>query len=47
MFIGGFVSTVQLTNTLLGNKPIKLWFIDTGYQLVCYAAMGVILAMWR
>ena len=21
----GFVSTVQLTNTLLGNKPIKLW----------------------
>jgi hypothetical protein len=25
----GFVATVQLTNTLFGNKPIKLWFIDT------------------
>ncbi len=43
----GFVSTVQLTNTLFGNKPIKLWFIDTGYQLVCYALMGVILSMWK
>jgi hypothetical protein len=43
----GFVSTVQLTNTLFGNKSLKLWFIDTGYQLVCYALMGVILSMWK
>ncbi len=43
----GFVSTVQFTNTLFGNKPLKLWFIDTGYQLVCFVVMGVILAMWR
>lgn len=44
---GGFVATVQLTNTLFSHKPIKLWFIDTGYQLICYVAMGAILSLWR
>jgi hypothetical protein len=42
----GFVMTVQFTNTLFGMKPIKLFLIDTGYQLVCYAAMGAILGVW-
>jgi hypothetical protein len=42
-----FVSMVQLTNTLFGSKPVKLWMIDTGYQLACYLGMGAILAMWR
>ena len=43
----GFVATVQLTGTLFGHKPLKVWFIDTGYQLICYLVTGVILAMWR
>jgi hypothetical protein len=43
----GFVATVQFTNTLFGKKPMKLFLIDTGYQLVCYLAMGVIIALWR
>ena len=42
----GFVATVQLTGTLFSKQPIKLFLINTGYQLVCYLAMGAILAKW-
>ena len=42
----GFVATVQLTGTLFGKQPLKLFLINTGYQLVCYLAMGGILAKW-
>jgi Protein of unknown function (DUF1761) len=42
----GFVTTVQLTATLFGRKPIKVYLIDTGYQLGCYLVMGAILAKW-
>jgi hypothetical protein len=42
----GFVTTVQLTSMLFKKRPIKLYLIDTGYQLVCYLVMGAILAKW-
>jgi hypothetical protein len=42
----GFVATVQLTDVLFAKKPAKLYLINTGYQLVCYLAMGAILGMW-
>ena len=42
----GFVATVQLTDTLFGKRPIKLFLINTGYQLVCYLVMGAILGKW-
>jgi MFS-type transporter involved in bile tolerance (Atg22 family) len=42
----GFVATVQLTGALFGRQPIKLFLINTGYQLVCYLTMGGILAVW-
>jgi len=42
----GFVTTVQLTAKLFGNQPTKLYLINTGYQLVCYLAMGAILGEW-
>jgi hypothetical protein len=42
----GFVTTVQLTGALFGKQPAKLYLINTGYQLVCYLAMGAILAVW-
>jgi hypothetical protein len=42
----GFVTTVQLTAKLFGNQSTNLYLINTGYQLVCYLAMGAILAAW-
>ena len=42
----GFVATVQLTEVLFAKKPVKLYLINTGYQMVCYLAMGAILAVW-
>jgi len=41
-----FVMTVQLTDKLFGDRPLKLFLINTGYQLVCYLAMGAILGQW-
>lgn len=43
----GFVATVQLTGALFTKQSMKLFAINTGYQLVCYLAMGTILAVWR
>jgi uncharacterized protein DUF1761 len=43
----GFVATVQLTGALFAKQSMRLFAINTGYQLVCYLAMGVILALWR
>ena len=43
----GFVTTVQLTAKLFGNQSTRLYLINTGYQLVCYLAMGAILGVWQ
>ena len=43
----GFVTTVQLTNSLFSRQPAKLYAIKTGYQLVCFLAMGAIMGAWR
>ena len=43
----GFVATVQLTGALFMKQSMKLFAINTGYQLVCYLVMGVILTAWR
>lgn len=43
----GFVATVQLTSVLFMRQSLKLFAINTGYQLVCYLAMGAILVAWR
>ena len=42
----GFVATVQLTDSLFSKKPAKLFLINTGYQLVCYLAMGAMIGAW-
>jgi len=43
----GFVATVQFTGALFSKQSMKLFAINTGYQLVCYLATGAILALWR
>jgi len=43
----GFVTTVQLTGVLFMKQSMKLFAINTGYQLASYLAMGAILTVWR
>jgi hypothetical protein len=43
----GFVATVQFTGALFMKQSMKLFAINTGYQLVCYLVMGVILTVWK
>jgi len=43
----GFVATVQFTGGLFTKQSMKLFGINTGYQLVCYLVMGVILTLWH
>jgi hypothetical protein len=43
----GFVATVQFTGALFARQSMKLFAINTGYQLVCYLVMAVILTVWR
>ena len=43
----GFVATVQFTGALFAKQSMKLFAINTGYQLVCYLTMGAILVLWR
>ncbi len=43
----GFVATVQFTSALFTKQSVKLFGINTGYQLVCYLVMGAILSAWQ
>jgi len=43
----GFVATVQFTSALFMKHSMKLFAINTGYQLVCYLVMGSILTVWK
>ena len=42
----GFVATIMFINVLYENKPLKLWAINAGYQLVVLIVVGAILATW-
>jgi hypothetical protein len=43
----GFVATVQFTGALFARQSMKLFAINTGYQLACYLVMGAILVLWK
>jgi uncharacterized protein DUF1761 len=43
----GFVATVQFTGALFAKQTMKLFAINTGYQLVCYLVMSAILTVRR
>ena len=42
----GFSATVGLTNNRFSDKPISVWVIDAGYQVVSVATMAVVLGLW-
>ncbi len=41
----GFIAPVQLTDVLYGKKNLKLYAINTGYQLASLLTMGAVLGM--
>ncbi len=41
----GFVAPVQFTDVIFGSKKMKLFLINTGYQLAALLAMGVVLGI--
>ncbi len=43
----GFVATVQFTGALYTKQSMKLFGVNTGYQLICYLVMGAILTLWQ
>lgn len=43
----GFVVTTTLAGVLFEGSRWGLYFIYNGYQLLSFAAMGIILAVWR
>jgi hypothetical protein len=42
----GFVAVTTLSQTMHEHRPLKLWLIGSGYQLVALLIMGAILAAW-
>jgi hypothetical protein len=43
----GFSAMAFATTHLFEHKPVGLWLIVSGYQLVYQAAAAVIIALWR
>ena len=43
----GFVAAISLIHNLFAQRPIILWFIDSGYVLLAFLISGAILAEWR
>lgn len=43
----GFQASTSYTTSLFSNRPTRLWFIDSGYNLVSAIMAGLILGGWR
>ncbi len=43
----GFIAPVTIGSVLWEGKPLKLWYISSGYYLVSFLLMGMILAVWK
>lgn len=42
----GFTAPVTVNYTLTTQKSWKLWAVNSGYYLVSFVVMGIILAVW-
>ena len=43
----GFIATTNIATVLFEQRPLGLYLINVGYQLVACALAGAILAVWR
>ena len=43
----GFVAVVQFTGVLYEQRPMKLFLLQSGFNLVALVLMGALLALWR
>jgi hypothetical protein len=43
----GFAAMAFATTHLFEHKPLGLWLIVSGYQVVYMAAAGIIVTVWR
>ena len=43
----GFFATLGMTANLYSERPLSIYLIDAGYQLVYLVVMGIIIAAWR
>jgi hypothetical protein len=43
----GFITTTQLATVIFEQRPLGLYLMNIGYQLVGCALAGAILAVWR
>ena len=43
----GFVAPIKFTDAIFGRRGRTLLFIDSGYQLLCFVAMGAVLGAWK
>jgi len=43
----GFVATTRAYGVVFAGQPTGLFFLNSGHELVSYAAMGAILGGWR
>lgn len=43
----GFTATVTMISNVFSDKPLRVFLIDSGYQLVALAIMGGVIGGWR
>ena len=43
----GFVATIQFTGVLYEQRPMKLFLLQSGFNLIALVLMGMLLAVWR
>jgi hypothetical protein len=43
----GFIAAIMFVTVGFQNKPMTLWFIDAGYDLVGMLISGILIAVWK
>ena len=43
----GLVGVQSLLGFLFSGRPIRLWILDSGNQLVTFVLMGLVIGLWR